>query len=288
MTYFSDMMEYNQYGDKMIIYIDVLIIINTYITYFTLKATARLLHAGYNPKRLILASVLGGISSVTAALPLGFVLLTILRLFLTAGITYTAFGRSCLKQLLLRSVVNITGAMLISGAAILLREVTGNSIFCSANGYAYLDISVMTLIISTAAVYGIITLFRRISDKQVNTGLLTVMIKNGNKTASLKAYPDSGNNLRDFLTGKPVIVCRREKLKEIIPEGYDNPEDIPKGVRLIPFSSVGGSGIIRAFRAENVVIKKENGEEKAVDVLIGTGSINEEDFDAILNPKILI
>ena len=57
----------------MVIYLDVLMAVNFLITYFSLKAAARLLHAGYSTRRLIAASVFGGISSLSAVIPLGFI-----------------------------------------------------------------------------------------------------------------------------------------------------------------------------------------------------------------------
>ncbi len=281
MTYFSDRKRYNLNGDTMVIYIDVLIVINIYITYFTLKATSRLFHSGYKLKRLIAASVLGGISSVSAVLPLSFLPAVLLRFALTTAITLTAFGYSGIKPLVMRSLTNICAATLVCGGAILLREATGNSFFAAAGGYAYLDVSILTLVFATTAVYFVLSLFRRIADKPAEGELITVKIKQGDKTAIVYAYPDSGNNLRDFLSGKPVIICRKDRISGLMPK---------EKLRIIPFSSVGGSGIVTAFRPDCVTVKCENGEEKTVDVLIGTGgdSLENESFDAILNPKILI
>ena len=175
---------------------------------------------------------------------------------------------------------------LVCGVAIMLREITGNSFFGAAGGYPYLDISVMHLIISTTAVYVIISLYRRIHDKPKKDELLKILIKHKGRTAEISAYPDSGNNLKDFLTGLPVIVCRRDKINHLMPPVSDT----PKGVRLIPFSSVGGSGIITAFRAESVEVCRENGQRIQIDALIGAdeNALKGEDFDAVINPKIII
>ncbi|MGN0617766.1 MAG: sigma-E processing peptidase SpoIIGA, partial [Ruminiclostridium sp.] len=54
----------------MTIYLDVLIIVNIYITYFILKAAARLLHIKYRFFRLAAGSVFGGFSSLAAVLSL--------------------------------------------------------------------------------------------------------------------------------------------------------------------------------------------------------------------------
>ena len=76
----------------MVIYLDVLMAVNFLITYFSLKAAARLLHAGYSTRRLIAASVFGGISSLSAVIPLGFIASLLLKISLTAVITFIAFG----------------------------------------------------------------------------------------------------------------------------------------------------------------------------------------------------
>lgn len=271
----------------MVIYLDVLIIVNIYITYFTLKATAKLLHIGYNPKRLILASVLGGIFSLTAVLRAGLIPLILLRTLLTFIITVTAFGFPDIGGLFLRMLINIGGSTVICGISIMLREYTGSTVFNATGGYPYLNISVMTLIIATTLAYTALTIFRRICDKPTTGELIELTIKKDGKTVKLSAFPDSGNNLKDFLTGCPVIVCRKEKLDGIFTA--ENTEMLPSGTRIIPFSSVGGNGFITAFRADTVTAQYK-GTEKNINALIGTGNnaLENESFDAIINPKILI
>lgn len=273
----------------MVIYLDVLMAVNVYITYFTLKATARLLHLGYKTGRLIFASVLGGISALAAVLPVNFIGAILIRAATTSAVTIAAFGFPGLKPMVIRCGVNIAGGAFICGAAILLREFTGSDLFGAAAGYAYFNISVMTLILATTAVYIAITLFRRFSDRPAQDEIINVKISNNGKTAVVRAFPDSGNNLRDFFTGLPVIVCRKEKIAELFPFEEES-GTIPKGARILPFSSVGGDGVITAFRAESITLCRENGTEKTVDVLIGASenALADESFDAILNPKILI
>lgn len=268
----------------MVIYLDVLIVINFCITYFSLKATAKLLHAGYRTGRLIAASVMGGLSSLTALITLDFLPSFLLKFILTAAITLTAFGYGGFSAFSLRTVVTAVAGALVCGVTIMLRELTGNNFFGAAGGYPYLDISVLHLVISTTAVYIIISLYRRICDKPQRGDMIKLTIKKGNNTAQLLAYPDSGNNLRDFLTGLPVIVCRRDKISGMLPENSLS------GVRIIPFSSVGGSGFITAFRADSITVCRENGQETQIDALIGTkeNMLENESFDAVINPKIIV
>ncbi len=270
----------------MVIYLDVLIVINFCITYFSLKAAARLLHAGYRTGRLIAAAVMGGFSSLTALLTLDFLLSFLLKLALTAVITLIAFGWGGFSAFALRTVVTAVAGALVCGVTIMLRELTGSRFFGAAGSYPYLDISVLHLVISTTAVYIIISLYRRISDKPHSGAMIKLTIEKGGNTVQLIAYPDSGNNLRDFLTGLPVIVCRKDKISGIMPDFSHN----PKGVRIIPFSSAGGSGFITAFRADSVTVCRENEQETQIDALIGTkeGLFENESFDAVINPKIIV
>ncbi len=270
----------------MVIYLDVLIVINFCITYFSLKGTARLLHAGYGTGRLIAASVLGGFSSLTALIPLDFLPSFGLKIILTAMITFLAFGWGGLSAFTLRTLVTAVTGALVCGVTIMLRELTGSSFFGAAGGYTYLDISVLHLVIATTAVYILISLYRRTCDKPHGGEMIKLIIKKNGNSAELLAYPDSGNNLRDFLTGLPVIVCRKDRISSITPDLYDN----PKGVRIIPFSSVGGSGFITAFRADSISVQRGNGQTTQIDALIGTeeNALKNENFDAVINPKIIV
>ncbi len=267
----------------MIIYLDVLIAVNFCITYFSLKACSFLLHAGYRLRRLIFSAVLGGLSSLSALLPLGFLLSFLLKILLTSVIVLTAFGFGSIRSFAMRTLVTAVTGALVCGVTIMLRELTGSSFFAAAGGYPYLDISVLHLVISTTAVYLIISLYRRICDKPQENEMIRLVIKKDGIVTEILAYPDSGNNLRDFLTGLPVIVCRKDRIKSIIPSSS-------KGVRIIPFSSVGGSGIITAFRADSITVCRMNGEKTEIDALIGTEekALLNESFDAVINPKIIV
>ncbi len=270
----------------MIIYLDVLVAVNFCITYFSLKACARLLHAGYRLKRLIFSSALGGLSSLSALLTLDFLPSLLLRITLTAIIVLTAFGFGGAYTFALRTIVTAVMGALVCGVTIMLRELTGSTFFNAAGGYPYLDVSVLHLVISTTAVYIIISLYRRVCDKPQKDGMVRLIIEKNGNSAEIFAYIDSGNNLRDFLTGLPVIVCRKDSISRIAPDFSGN----LKGIRIIPFSSVGGNGFVTAFRADSITLCRENGEKTQIEALIGTSdnALKNESFDAVINPKIIV
>ncbi|MBQ9383900.1 MAG: sigma-E processing peptidase SpoIIGA [Ruminiclostridium sp.] len=276
----------------MTVYIDVLITINIYITYFTLRAAAALLHCKAAFPRLAAASVSGGLSALAALLNTDILVSLTIKTALTVLTVLIAFGFGSVKKLALRSFVCVSVSMLICGAAVLLREFTGTDVIFTANGYVCLDISALVLVVSTAVIYGILCLLRRIFDDPANGEPVTLAIKANGGEAALSAMPDSGCLLRDFLTGKPVVICDPDALESVLPPSVraylGGSTDDMTGIRLIPLTTAAGSSTAAAFRADSVTATFR-GTSKQLDVLIGVcpGALQNEPFDALIDPKLL-
>lgn len=92
---------------------------------------------------------------------------------------------------------------------------------------------------------------------------MPITLTYGGNTVSLTALRDSGNTLRDPITGEQVLVISGEvaqRLTGISVDAMRKPlETLAKrpvpGLRLIPYRAVGqGSGMLLALRFENVKI----------------------------------
>lgn len=272
----------------MVVYIDVLIILNIYITYFILRCCARFFHEEYKLSRLIIGSVFGGISSLSVLLGGGLVLIIAVRIILIAVTVFITFGFSGAVPFIERAVFCFAVSMLICGGAEALGETLDTEFISSVGGYPYMKISVIILLISTVIIYGLICLLRRLIDKGNAEKSISLIIENKGRSVRIKAFSDSGNNLADFLTGTPVIVCSSVAIKEILPDNIFSETEL-SGIRLIPWHSVSGGGIIRAFKPRRITAIYD-GEKKTLNALIGIAE--EEAFgtetDAIINPKLLI
>lgn len=93
--------------------------------------------------------------------------------------------------------------------------------------------------------------------------LVPVILRHGEKTVSVTALEDTGNALRDPLTGEPVVVADRKtafSLLGLSREALENPETTLQsqpmgGFRLIPFRTVGqASGFLLALRCREVYV----------------------------------
>lgn len=156
------------------------------------------------------------------------------------------------------------------------------------NSMLYVNISLLTLVISTIVSYAAICFFRYYIDGKNSADVLyDLIITKDTKTISVKAVGDTCNNLTDAFTGKPVIVCCKSSISELLEENQHS-GDIPdgKGWRLIPFSTIHSEGMLPIFKPSGVIVKNtENGLVKSIDVYIGV--VNKEMEHAVFNPKIL-
>lgn len=276
----------------MTVYLDVLIVMNVYISYFTLRAAGRLLHTETGFRRTAAAAVFGGLSSLAALADTGIAASLLIKAVLTAVTVLIAFGAGSLRLFAVRAFVCVTISMLICGSAVLLHELTGSDMVFAANGYVYLNISALVLVISSAVIYGALCLIRRIADSPDADERVRLTIAGNGSTVSVDAVCDSGNYLRDFLTGRPVVLCKESSVREILPSGaaafLAGGNDDVRGLRLIPLRTASGSGIAAAFLPDSLTAEYR-GESKKLDALVGVcrDALSGEPFDAVMSPKLL-
>lgn len=285
----------------MVIYLDVLILINLYVTYFQILAVSVFTHRKTVWYRKLSAAGIGAVASLSIFIPQEMVLtLTLLKIFLCALIAFVAFGYTGFRAYAVSVLFLMLVSFVFSGLMLCVWLFAAPMKMLFINGTVYFGIDTMTIILSTCAAYGVVRIIRYILDKNGKTdGKYTVIIKNNGRECRLSALADSGNGIVDCFSGLPVIVCRRDMCADVSPPAIDmieNNSDISeigtqmiKGVRIMPFSTVGKGGLICMFKAESVVINDETNEEKyPVNALIGIVIGGRQEYEAIFNPKILV
>ncbi len=285
----------------MVIYLDVLILINLYVTYFQILAVSVFTHRKTVWYRKLSAAGIGAVASLSIFIPQEMVLtLTLLKIFLCALIAFVAFGYTGFRAYAVSVLFLMLVSFVFSGLMLCVWLFAAPMKMLFINGTVYFGIDTMTIILSTCVAYGVVRIIRYILDKNGKTdGKYTVIIKNNGRECRLSALADSGNGMVDCFSGLPVIVCRRDMCADVSPpaiEMIENNSDISdigtqmiKGVRIMPFSTVGKGGLICMFKAESVVIDDETNEEKyPVNALIGIVIGGRQEYEAIFNPKILV
>ena len=229
------------------IYLDLLILLNFLVDFCLLVGTNRF--AGYpnGMKRCILGGILGGLYAGACMIPgfhfLGNEFWRLVSLVLMGG---TAFGwnRSGLQR----------------GAVFLILSLALGGIAAGMNGKSFLGLV-------TAG--GMIWLLSRMGFRGGQKEYVPIELSWNEKRMSLIALRDTGNNLRDPITGEQVLVAGAdvgEKLLGLTRYQLAHPVEtlasgcIP-GMRLIPYTAVGQpGGILLAVRFQGAKIGNTYGD----------------------------
>lgn len=272
------------------IYLDVLIVLNIYVNFFLLKATARFTHVSLKISRCVVSSVVGSFFSLTILMPIkNFFLTLLIKLAAAAVITAITFGikdrKNFIKLLIYFYIINFIFAGIIG----FLYTTFSPSFMAFNNSYFYVDFSLISLVVFTAIAYFGVALVRRLMDRRSDTSKkYDIYIKYKEKEIRLEALADTGNSLTDSFTGKPVVICRQNAFGFDEDFSFMNPQEIFEtyGFRMLPYSTIGNAGLIPVFSPDEIVItEKEFQRRFKTDALIG---LVNRDTPAIFNPKLLI
>ncbi len=229
------------------VYIDVLITVNIFIDFYIIMCTRIFLHINVSLGRMIAGSLVGGAFSLVALLPAMPFGLNILFDFLTASlIVFVSFGRSSIKSYIKRVTVYFVISFLFCGIMIFIYtsfKPLGMEIY---NDTVYFNISPVILIILTLICYYILKLINRLTKDVCGGGVCNVEIQMNGNTLTLCAKIDSGCNVKEPFSGDYVIIAEEELLNGCLPKDEET--------RVIPFNSLGGSGIIKGFKPDKIKI----------------------------------
>ena len=275
----------------MTIYLDVVLLENLCMNYIILFATGYIMKLKMKHWKLILSALLGGIYAVISYLEILPLYSSIpMKILLSALMVYIAFSAKSIKILSKQLVLFYLTSFVFGGCAFaLLYFIRPQDIFMHNGVY------VGTYPVKIALLGGIVGfIVTYIAFKIVKTKLSkkdmihSICIKIGGKELNVKAMLDTGNLLKEPITGIPVVVVEKEKLYSILPANLlDHIEEFIGGdgtkrienleekayltkLRLIPFSSIGThNGLMLGLKADEVTITKEEQIETRKDIIIG-------------------
>lgn len=264
----------------MEIYLDVLIILNTYLTWLLINLTAAVSKTRLKPVNCAVSSLIGGLSSLIILLPdavkpMPFTYM-ILRILTCPAITISAFFGNRPKKLAVLTLIFLSMSMLTSGALTLLETFVHIPKILLPGGFIYLDISPLVLTLTTAAIYIIIIIADRFFGRHLGSAnSYRVEFKIGCKAYSLDGIADTGNKARDLFTGLPVIICT----------GIELPED--EKYLPVPYTTINGEGLLYALRPKELKIISSAGEPLKADALIAASPQKSGEARAVFNPSII-
>ena len=280
------------------IYLDVLIITNVYVNYFLVKGVARFTHTALSSKRCAAASLIGALSSLMILLPsIDTFIILAYKIIVSVTVILVAFKWSTVIRFLKLNIVMLAFNLIYAGLMAVACDITHAGVIIVNNYCVYINISLLVLLISTIISYIIVCIIGNIADKKhVQGHCYTVKVELLGKEYEFEGVSDTGNTLTDVFSGKPVIIINCSELaslanlhsdKHYTSEDYARLFKIFRGLRLMPYSTIGNNGVLLAFLADSIKIIDEKNNEKEVNAYIGLINNNSKKQKAIFNPRLL-
>lgn len=270
----------------LIVYADVLIFLNLTVNYLLLCATAKLLNVNTKTLRIIVSSLLGGISSLYIFLPkLNIFLETALKLTTCIVLVLVCFGFKNFKTFLKNTAVFFAVTCSYGGimfAFWLLFNPKGMAI---KNSVVYFNISPTMLIICSVISYLILSIATKIFTKVSKFAKkCSVTVFVDDKSVRLDAIVDTGNSIEDIFSNSEIIIADQSFVNML----FDISDKESSRFRLLPCNTVAGFDMLKAYRCDSAVIINDNTETVLQKPLLAISKTRlNDDYNAIINPKIL-
>ena len=286
---------------QTVIYADVLVAVNTFVTYFILVCARVVSKIGTGRLGAAAASLAGGFSAlIILAGDIGPVLSLGYKLLTAAVICLLGFMPRSFKAFFKSLAAFFAVSFAFGGVCFAAECIFHPRGLVYRNGTVYFDVSVFSIAVFTLLCYGLTLIFDRLLKRRAaDNTLYTLTVVFRNKSISVKALYDTGNSMCDALSGNPVTILNINAasalfsydelvfLKRGSLDGEGIPESFKKHLRLTPCAGVCGSRLLKAFVPEKIIISdgKTVCESTCCTVALADSAADGE-FEAILNSAV--
>lgn len=277
---------------QQIVYGDVLFLVNFSIDFLVLFLSGYFLHLKRRLFRLVLSSLLGGIYGVLILLPAlswrGTLVIHFLMALCLCLVAYAPVGRRMFFSLLL----SFFGAALLLGGVLTafygflatIFDVSGTN---AAVAGRKAELFLLYATLSALVIFGC----GRALAKKKRRREMMVEVWEGGKSMTFCSLVDSGNLLSDPLSGRPVILLRRQEALTLFPQealailekNVDEsrlPMHLRRKIRVIPARGAVGEQLLLGFLPDDIYLYGRECEKNkyAVDAILAIAAPGKEDF----------
>ena len=288
-----------------VVYVDLFFLINFSMDFLCLFLTAKILGVPFKLFRSLIGGAVGGLfSDLSLFLPVGQILSLILNVLvcsLMCVIVFLERGRG--RSLPLYILVFVAVSMALGGVMTALFNLFNHMPLFEGIEQTEGDGISVWIFFVLALISGAVTLLGgRFFAGRSSQRYATVELWYGGKSARLHAMADSGNLLRDPMSGKPCIVADLRAMERVLPReilqaakqgaargmatvggGHE------KNLRLIPTHTAAGESLLLGVRMERVTVHTEK-ESHSVDAYVALAELGEraQGKEALLPSVLLI
>ncbi len=269
----------------MTVYAEILFIENFITGAVILILTGKIRGIRAAKWRIAIGAGMCGIYAFILFVPLRWMAALVSKMLFSAAVVLAVFGRSTWRGMLKTAGVFYIISFLMGGVTVALMYMmkipgmTGNGSFM-LKGTTFLQIAVGIIVTWYLGNWLAEMLREKIRRKTVIT---EVTIHIGDNVWDMKAFVDTGNSLRDPVTGYPVAVLSRfmgDQIKTAVPDCRSC---------VIPYKTIGGKGIMYGIRPDRITA----GDELIEKVVLGIGKSDfspwqgTEKYDLLLHRQLL-
>ncbi len=284
----------------MDVYGEYLFVENFMAGYGIIRLTAIMCGRKPSYARVACGAVLCGLFAFILFINIPRILEFTVGIFFSALIVYIVFSPQRMKNELKLAAAFYIVSFMTGGAAIALIFASGCNGAVS-NGIFYVGERVYFFMIVGAGtagmmLAGLVRFFKRSAVR--SDSVVTVSVEIMGKIVECSARIDTGNYLREPVSGKPVSVIEKTKAESAWGELYRN-HMLDNRLRVVPYNSVGNeNGQMIAIRCDNIVIDKGAGAHGSRRIYLQNAYIglydgvfvsdgDEERYDLLLQPDMV-
>lgn len=284
----------------MVVYADVLVCINLLITYIFIVCVRVFTSTPSRKWGVAVASLLGGISSLVIFFPDTGVILSVIYKLVTGGmIVFLAFFPRRMK-IFVKLMLSFFGVSFLFGGAMFALEMTvdPHNIFYY-NGTVYFDMTIPYLIGVVFIIYGSFLAFDYFLTRHAaKNEIYDVLITFRDVSVTVRGMVDTGNNMRDGLSGNSVFVGELSSLMPLFSQEEREylknstasvpPASLSRYFRLLPCGTVSGGGILPGIVPDKVFVRvrRKYTEMKNITLAITGEYLSSGEYNMLLNKNI--
>ena len=275
----------------MTVYLDIVFLENILMNYIIIFATGVVIKANCNKWRILLTSSIGAVYTIIMYLNIIPIYSNfIVKFVLSIVIVYVSFKPKTFKLLVKDLIIFYLVSFAFGGCVFALMYFLKPQMAEIRNGVFVGAYPLKVALIGGAVAFIIVQISFKLVKTKLNKKdmIYDVDVTINKRTTKIKALLDTGNLLKDPITGFPVIVVENKCLINVIPiEILNNLEKILGGdideliknneynktisrFRMIPFSSLGKqNGLLLGIKADSVNIILDEKIEKINNVIVG-------------------
>lgn len=267
----------------MVVYADILILVNFIVDYFLLLLTSQFLHKKPRLWRLLLGAAVGGIFSLYIFLPQTvFLFQCLIQILMCTALCFVTFGFSDIKTFLRCVAVLFSVNFAYSGAMIAVWQLFKPNGMVINNSVVYFDISPLFLILFSVIGYFAAALLRKLLKKTFSQNTYcAVTVRYEKRSLSLSGIVDSGNTLTDVFGVSQIFITDEDVVDAILGEEKKNPVRFRK----IPCNTVAGETLLDGYRIDNVEVLYNNKKYGFKNPVLAVSTTPLDDCKIIVNPE---